>query len=427
MRGSIPLGYLSSAPVVNGLGLAGANDDPAWPRYIRTTDIASPTALRDDVFASQPPDIANQARVQAGDLLMTAAGTIGKSTRLGDIGPACFAGFLVRFRPNARTEGRYIGYWMQSQHYWDQIAVGAVRSTIDNFSASKYRRLRVPMWSLTEQRAIADYLDRKTAKIDTLIEKQTTMIERLRERRVGLVVATVARGLNADVPKQAGPGWAGEVPAPWRVLPLKRVLASVQTGTWGAEADGGDDDITCVRVADFDRPRLAVGESDTLRSVSAPDRRRLGLRRGDLLIEKSGGTAINPVGFVAIYDTDHAAVCANFIGRMRFRPGQASRFWLYALHGSYASGLTWRHVKQTTGIQNLDLDSFVAEQFPVPPLAEQREIADYLDRETAKIDTLIAKVERHIELARERRAALITAAVTGQIDVTTSTQSGDAA
>jgi len=64
---------------------------------------------------------------------------------------------------------------------------------------------------------------------------------------------------------------------------------------------------------------------------------------------------------------------------------------------------------------------------PVPPLDEQREIAAYLDRETAKIDNLIAKVERHIELAKERRAALITAAVTGQIDVTTSTQSGDAA
>lgn len=70
---------------------------------------------------------------------------------------------------------------------------------------------------------------------------------------------------------------------------------------------------------------------------------------------------------------------------------------------------------------------FRAYQIPVPPLDEQREIAGYLDRETVKIDTLITKVERHIELAKERRAALITAAVTGQIDVTTSTQSGDAA
>nr|WP_241246499.1 MULTISPECIES: restriction endonuclease subunit S [Micrococcus] len=136
-------------------------------------------------------------------------------------------------------------------------------------------------------------------------------------------------------------------------------------------------------------------------------------------MEKSGGTGINPVGFVVSYESDEESIFANFIVRLRPRPDQHARFWLYALNGAYTSGLTWKSVNQTTGIQNLDMASFMSELFPVPPLDEQREIADHLDRETAKIDALIAKAERFIELAQERRAALITAAVTGQIEIPT--------
>ena len=134
-------------------------------------------------------------------------------------------------------------------------------------------------------------------------------------------------------------------------------------------------------------------------------------------MEKSGGTGKNPVGFVVAYESDEESIYANFIVRLRPRPGQNRRYWLYALNGSYTSGLTWKSVNQTTGIQNLDMTSFMSEVFPIPPLDEQRAIADRLDRETAAIDTLIAKAERFIELTQERRAALITAAVTGKIEI----------
>ncbi|MBO1759631.1 restriction endonuclease subunit S [Dermacoccus sp. NHGro5] len=412
MRGSIPLGYLSSAPVVNGLGLAGANDDPAWPRYIRTTDIASPTALRDDVFASQPPDIANQARVQAGDLLMTAAGaTIGKSTRLGDIGPACFAGFLVRFRPNPRTEGRYIGYWMQSQHYWDQIAVGAVRSTIDNFSASKYRRLRVPMWSLTEQRAIADYLDRETAKIDTLIEKQTTMITRLRERRA-LVIERVTS--PPDRPREQAP--------------LQRGLLRVDQG-FSPDTSAGTDDanVWVLKSGASNHGIFREDESKPIPSNTAIPR-GIELRQGDLVVSRASGSPALVASAALVGHLDRRVVLSDKNFRLVPAKNASARYLYWVLN---SPGVRSRIILSISGAEglanNIPLSRLRRLLIPLPPLDEQREIADYLDRETAKIDTLIAKVERHIELARERRAALITAAVTGQIDVTTSTQSGDAA
>ncbi len=113
------LKHLSDIPLANGLGLAGSNTRSDWPRYVRTTDIASPSSLREDVFASQPPDVAESAMLERGDLLMTAAGaTIGKSTCFTESYPACYAGFLVRFRAKPSVDPRFVGHWMQSAPYW---------------------------------------------------------------------------------------------------------------------------------------------------------------------------------------------------------------------------------------------------------------------------------------------------------------------
>src|SRR5699024_9112360 len=169
--------------------------------------------------------------VSRGDLLMTSAGaSIGKSVRFTETYPACFAGFLVRLRPHSNESGRYLGYWMQSHDYWDQIAVGAVKSTIENFSASRYRALTAPLPPLDEQRAIADYLDQETAQIDALVAKQEEFIGLLRERRSGVIFQAVTRGLRAGIDLKPSPlSWVAEVPASWRVLNIRRV-AEMKTG-----------------------------------------------------------------------------------------------------------------------------------------------------------------------------------------------------
>lgn len=198
----VPLKHLAAVPVTNGLGLPGEHDNPEWPRYIRTTDIAGPTALRDDTFASQPPEIARNALVQKGDILMTAAGaTIGKSVRICEDIYACYAGFLVRYRPNDLVDGRYIAYWMQSADYWAQIDAGAVRSTIDNFSASKYQNLRVPVPSLDQQVEIADDLDKRVSRIEDALTLQREQLQLLEEYKRSLisweVLSTTTRNSRA--------------------------------------------------------------------------------------------------------------------------------------------------------------------------------------------------------------------------------------
>lgn len=210
--------------------------------------------------------------------------------------------------------------------------------------------------------------------------------------------------------------WLSDVAVPqgWTIQRLKHSIESTQVGIWGDEPGSNDEDILCVRVADFDRPRLRVPETvPTVRSVPRSERKKR-LRAGDLLLEKSGGTPVNPVGFVAYFDgVQGEAISSNFIARMRLKKGQHPRYWLYAHAASYSAKLTARSVKQTTGIQNLDQTSYFDERFPFPPIGDQRRIADFLDRETAQIDALIAKQEQLIRGLRERRESICSDTVFG--------------
>lgn len=326
-------------------------------------------------------------------------------------------GFAVIDGRTNLIDDRFLAYFAQSDALVDRVSASSVGVSYPAINASDIMAFDLWIPTLDTQRAIADFLDRETAKIDALIEKQNELIGLLRERRTALVIRATSRGIGEQQLRPSSMYWAPLIPQGWCEQPLKHVLENIQSGVWGEDEDGGVNDIPCVRVADFDRPRLRVGNPATIRKVSRADRMKCRLLPGDLLIEKSGGTGINPVGFVVTYDGDATAVFANFIARLRIKEAHNSRYWLYALYGSYAGGLTWRSVKQTTGIQNLDTSSLLAEAFPVPDRQSQDDVVEHLDRETARIDALIAKAEEFIALARERRAALITAAVTGQIDV----------
>jgi type I restriction enzyme S subunit len=187
---------------------------------------------------------------------------------------------------------------------------------------------------------------------------------------------------------------------------------------WGDEPNGTIDDIICVRVADFDRVASKVRDVEfTLRAIPILQRRGRELKAGDLLLEKSGGGELQPVGKVVLYDLPHQAICSNFIARMRPLENYDARFLNYLFDAAYSGRLNVNSLKQNTGIQNLDSDSYLSECGAFPPLPEQRAIAAYLDRETARLDALVAKIQDAIERLREYRGALIAAAVTGKVDV----------
>ncbi len=222
-------------------------------------------------------------------------------------------------------------------------------------------------------------------------------------------------GQGVDM-RDSGIPWLGQVPAHWTVDRLRWTIAGSQNGTWGDDPDGVND-IICVRVADFDRMALrATIDTPTLRSVGESERKGRVLQRGDLLLEKSGGGELQPVGAVVQYDHDTPAVCSNFVARVRIARGFDSRFLTYLHAHLYAGRINTRSIKQTTGIQNLDAMAYFDERAAWPPLPEQEAIAAWLDERTRRVDELVAAKRRLIDLLAEQRTALITHAVTKGLD-----------
>ena len=217
--------------------------------------------------------------------------------------------------------------------------------------------------------------------------------------------------------KDSGVEWLGSVPEHWRVDRLRASITSCRNGIWGDEAQDDENDIPCVRVADFDRQKLHVRlQQPTIRNVTEKERAHRLLKRGDLLLEKSGGGENQPVGCVVLYDDDQPAVCSNFVAKVEMAPSMDSSYWRYVHAAAYAVRLTIGSINQTSGIQNLDQDRYFNERAVFPPEQEQTAIGAFLDRETTKIDTLVAEQEQLITLLKEKRQAVISHAVTKGLD-----------
>ncbi|PPS24756.1 hypothetical protein BVY11_26475 [Pseudomonas amygdali pv. morsprunorum] len=216
--------------------------------------------------------------------------------------------------------------------------------------------------------------------------------------------------------KPTGCDWFPEIPSHWKFDRAKWSVTSCQNGVWGAEPDG-DDDLVCIRVADFDRQSLRVStEKLTLRSIAEKDRRNRLLEAGNLLLEKSGGGEHQLVGAVVEFNQPFPAVSSNFIARMVASDDMNSRFLVYLHSHLYSGRINFRSIKQTTGIQNLDGQSYLDESITYPPLAEQQAIARFLDFKTAQIDALISKKKTLRDKLADKRTSLISHAVTKGLD-----------
>lgn len=200
------------------------------------------------------------------------------------------------------------------------------------------------------------------------------------------------------------------------VLPIKHAFRTVVGGVWGEEAENNDQDVRCVRVADFDYTSLAVGDRNvTYRSVAPSQLSRRLLAPGDIVIEKSGGGENTIVGRAVQWNHSTRAVTSNFMARLEPQPDHHGKYLTYVLAHLYSTGVVRRYIKQTTGIQNLDLPAFLQEKWDFPSRDEQDAIAAFLDHETTRIDAVIREQDQLLEDLRQKRQATVDAAVTGQL------------
>lgn len=215
--------------------------------------------------------------------------------------------------------------------------------------------------------------------------------------------------------KDSGVKWIGEIPEDWVILSPRYWASQRDAGNWGSDENEYENNIICIRIADFDYNRLCIkkGYEYTLRNYPKYIIKKLSLQKGDLLIEKSGGGEKTPVGRIVMYDLDEPALFANFSERIRIDKAYCSKYTLYAFVAHYGLGLSRLYFNQTTGIQNLIMSEFMREvKLPLPPLSEQKAIADYLDKKCEEIDGLLEDLAAEVKTLTEYKKSIIAETVT---------------
>ena len=277
-----------------------------------------------------------------------------------------------------------------------------------------FKTIPVPVPPENEQRLIEAFLDHETAKIDWLIAKQERLIELLKEKRQAVISHAVTKGLNPDAPmKDSGVEWLGDVPAHWKVAKVGHHYEVVLGKMLDEKRITGEHSAPYLRNTDVQWDRVNTDDLPTM-DFSPADRKKFELRKDDLLVCEGG-----EVGRAALWKGE-LLECYYQKALHRLRPLKADadlpRFMFYLLWQASEQGRFAGPAGKAT-IAHLPAETFRQYRFPFPPGDEQEEIVSFLDDKNAKMDLLVKKARRSIELMQEHRAALISAAVTGKIDV----------
>ena len=328
--------------------------------------------------------------------------------------PGVLCGYhLAHIRPGRTCHGAFLSREFGAVGPRDQFQLAANGITRFGLGGDAIQTGSFAVPPVGEQRLIATFLDRETGRIDELVAKKERLIELLQEKRAALITRAVTKGLDPSAPlKDSGVEWLGEMPAHWEVVVLKRRTRRIQAGVTpptGEERYYEDGAIPWYGPASFSDD-LPLQAPTKLIAESAP---REGAARvfdaGSCMIVTIGATVGKVAYMQCAGSCNQQITCVSFDGR-RVVP----KYGAYQLKRLEP---VLRGIAPSTTLPILDQTEVGYLPFAVPSLPEQRAIADYLDRETARIDALVAKVREAIGLLKEYRTALISAAVTGKIDV----------
>jgi type I restriction enzyme S subunit len=308
-------------------------------------------------------------------------------------------------------EKRYITYFLSSKPYLDLMGAVSRGSTRDRISRSFLGNVRIAKPSLSEQTAIADFLDRETAEADALVAKYERLIELLEEKRVALITQAVTKGLDPNVPmKDSGVDWIGDIPAHWENRKLK-FLARLRYGLGQPPAESADG-LPFVRATNIDQGTISRTDIVLVDPLSVPKGRNAFLKTGEIIIVRSGALT----GDSAIVPPEFAGAVAGFdivIDSHDVVP----EYLAWCLLSPFVRRAQIDLLKTRAAQPHLNVEDVGSVVICVPPTAEQSDIADHIKVKNADVRAIQSGASRAIALIKEHRAAIITAAVTGQIDV----------
>jgi type I restriction enzyme S subunit len=385
---------------------------------------ASAKDLKVDVLQDTEDHLSDQA-ISAGAAMLEAADSVLVLVRgmmLARAFPVVLTGQpmainqdLKALRGLGGTQGRFLAWLLRGSERESLSRIDEAGHGTKALRMEAWTSMFLPVPPVDEQSRVADFLDEETSKIDALVAEQERLIALLKEKRQAVISHSVTKGLDPNAPmKDSGVEWLGEVPAHWAIARLKRATTLLKDGTH--------------------LPPQRVDEGVPLLSVRNIADGNFGLRDDDSQISEADYVELSRA-FVPQPNDVLLAIVGATLGKVALIPADLGKFHIQRsvavlrasptvqpewLRGVISSGgfqrLMWEHVGYSAqpGIYLGTLADFC---IPVPSLGEQSTITAHLSSTTGKLDRLIAEAEAAIALLQERRSALISAAVTGKIDV----------
>ncbi len=371
--------------------------------------VSNPTRM----LAKDAPSRA-QRKAKSGDVVISTVRTYLRA--IGKVLPeheaAIFSTGFAIVRSSKEITPSFLYYALLSEYFLSEVEARSNGISYPAINASDLLKINIAVPLLEEQIKLTQLLDRETVRIDALVSKKTRFIELLREKRQALITQAVTRGLDPNVNmKDSGVEWLGEVPEHWDIGVLchiaSRTVVGIAEAATHAYANSG---VPILRSTNI-RPYKIIGEIFHINPKFALDKGTKLINAGDLITVRTGNagvTAVIPAEldgcqcFTMLITTLQSAYIPNFYC-----------YWMNSVTAMHYFAL------EGWGTAQINISVPILKALPVPMLSnqEQKEIVAYLDLETTRIDSLITKTQHSINLLKERRAALITAAVTGQIDV----------
>jgi type I restriction enzyme S subunit len=382
---------------------------------IKRKDIDSPDGLL-------PASFDGYNIIEAGDIVLRLTDLQNDHTSL-RVGLATERGIITSayttLRPIDEQTSKYLYYLL---HAFDlkKGFYGLGSGVRQGLNYNEVKELKVILPTNAEQETIAKFLDNLCCHIDSAITEAKNSIEDYKQWKASEIFEAVTKWDTTTQVRDSGIEWLGQINETWSLMPIKQIVIKRDGGAWGNEPDGTDHDRICMRIADFSFEQGRFKKQDeslyTKRNYSSAQIDKLTLEYGDILVEKSGGGEKTPVGRAVLYDLEYDALYANFMDRIKIDnnialPEYVSYFW----RAMYYRTVTTAYIKQTTGIQNLNISALLEkESIPIPPIKTQKNIVSHLDSLCLRIDEIIDDKQALVADLEQFKRSMICEIVTGK-------------
>lgn len=407
------LKYLLKTNLQYGANSSGIEFNENLPRYVRITDIKSSEALYEKGKLSLSEEDSIGYLLQDGDILFARSGaTVGKTFLYhSNIGKAAFAGYLIRAQLNENLNPKFLSYYTLSSGYDEWKNRIFIQATIQNIGADKYANMEIPLPPLSEQTKIANFLDKKCAQIDSIIEESKKSIEEYKSWKQSVIFEAVTGKNLSCKKKDSGIEWLGEIPEEWEAKRFKSIIDSFEKGNGITKEEVfSDGDTFCVRYGEI----YSKYDNSFENCFSKTFKDKIPVKKyfsnGGLLFVGTG-ELVEEIGKCVAYLGNEQCLAGGDIIIAKHK--QNAKFLSYAMNSHYVQAQKSCN-KAKLKVVHISATEIGNVLLALPPISEQKSIANFLDKKCAQIDSLISEKQSLIKDLAEYKKSLIFEAVTGK-------------